>query len=291
MATEWVRYHRSDLVPLEAMYARFERHVYHRHSHDTYSFGVTESGAQRFACRGAWHTSAAGMVMTFNPDDPHDGRAAGADGFTYRMVHIGGDLLAEVATEALGLRPAGAPLFPVPVHEDPLAAGAVRWLDRALLGPATALRRDEAQAAAVAALCRLGGRPARLAPGAATGGPGARRLAARARDVLADHRTVDLGAAELAALTGHSRFAVYRAFQQVYGMAPSDYQRQLRLRTARDLLAGGAPPARAAAEAGFADQAHLTRWFVRCFGLTPGAFRAATGAAQPPRRFTSRSQR
>jgi AraC-like DNA-binding protein len=34
-------------------------------------------------------------------------------------------------------------------------------------------------------------------------------------------------------------------------------------------------PALAAAQAGFADQAHLTRWFHRYYGITPGAYRAA----------------
>ncbi|MCQ0010468.1 AraC family transcriptional regulator [Actinomadura madurae] len=30
-----------------------------------------------------------------------------------------------------------------------------------------------------------------------------------------------------------------------------------------------------AARTGFADQSHLTRWFVRCYGMTPGRFQAA----------------
>src|SRR5438093_13113977 len=55
---DWARYWRSPDLPLEAMRAHFERHVYHRHSHQTYSFGVTEDGAQTFTCRGARHTSA-----------------------------------------------------------------------------------------------------------------------------------------------------------------------------------------------------------------------------------------
>src|SRR6185312_2724026 len=72
---EWVRYYRDGDRPLEAMQAHFRRHTYHRHSHDTYSFGVTDTGAQAFTCRGGGHTSAAGMVMAFNPDEPHDGRS------------------------------------------------------------------------------------------------------------------------------------------------------------------------------------------------------------------------
>jgi AraC-like DNA-binding protein len=58
-------------------------------------------------------------------------------------------------------------------------------------------------------------------------------------------------------------------------MSPSDYRRQARLRAARRLLTGGAAPARVAAEVGFADQSHLTRWFSRYYGITPGAYRDA----------------
>ena len=76
------------------MYAHFSSHVYHRHSHESYSFGVTETGAQAFTCRHGRHVSGPGMVMAFNPDDPHDGHAARDGGFTYRMVHIWPDFFA-----------------------------------------------------------------------------------------------------------------------------------------------------------------------------------------------------
>src|SRR6266545_4434773 len=99
VTSDWVRYWRSPDRPLEAMYAHFERHVYHRHSHESYSFGVTEQGAQAFTCRGGAHTSAAGMVMAFNPDDPHDGHAADDLGFTYRMIHIGPELVTGVLAD------------------------------------------------------------------------------------------------------------------------------------------------------------------------------------------------
>jgi len=81
----------------------------------------------------------------------------------------------------------------------------------------------------------------------------------------------------VAEAAGCSRFAAYRAFRSRFGLSPSDYQRQLRLRAARRALAGGAAVADAAAATGFADQAHLTRWFRRCYGITPGAYRAACG--------------
>jgi AraC-like DNA-binding protein len=268
---EWVRYRRAGDQPLEAMHARFERHVYHRHSHDTYSFGVTEHGAQTFTCRGERHTSAAGMVMAFNPDDPHDGWAADETGFTYRIVHIGPELLGGVLADRTG-RGSGLPLFAAPVLDDPVAAAALRRLHAALMGPATPLARDERLAVAVATLHRRATTPL---PGPHHAAAANRTLAAVVRDRLHARYLDDLDMDDLARSAGHSRFAVYRAFRAAYGLAPSDYQRQLRVRAARDLIVAGRSPAAAAAAAGFADQAHLTRWFVRYLGLTPGALRRA----------------
>ncbi len=265
---DWARYWRAADRPLEAMHAHFEQHVYHRHSHDTYSFGVTETGAQSFTCRGAAHTSSAGMVMAFNPDEPHDGHAADALGFTYRMVHIGPDLVRDVLADRAE-RQVGLPLFAEPVVADATLAGAVAGLHSALVGPATALARDERLAAAVAAITRH----ARTAPAprlACVAG-----IARRVRDRLDEGYAEDLTAADLAAAAGTSRFAVYRAFREAYGLSPSDYQRQARLRHARRLIGAGWGIAEAATVAGFADQSHLTRWFTRCYGVTPGAYRHA----------------
>jgi AraC-like DNA-binding protein len=95
------------------------------------------------------------------------------------------------------------------------------------------------------------------------------------RDRLDEGYAEDLTAADLAAAAGTSRFAVYRAFREAYGLSPSDYQRQARLRHARRLIGAGWGIAEAATVAGFADQSHLTRWFTRCYGVTPGAYRHA----------------
>ncbi|MFD5393342.1 helix-turn-helix domain-containing protein [Streptomyces sp. NPDC127097] len=68
---------------------------------------------------------------------------------------------------------------------------------------------------------------------------------------------------------------MYRGFRAVYGFAPSAYQRALLLCRARALLAEGTAPSTAAAEASFADQTHLPRWFTRTCSVTPAAYRPA----------------
>ncbi|WP_461010724.1 AraC family transcriptional regulator [Streptomyces capparidis] len=258
------------------MHAHFERHVFHPHSHDAYSFAVTESGAQRFRCRGARRIGGAGLVMAFNPDEPHDGEAAVEQGFTYRIVHLGPGLVRAVLDDA-ELRRAPMPLFAEPVVRDPQLFRTLLRLHTALMGGAGPLVRDERLTAAVTAMVRRGAtgpdRVRTLAGGAAAGA--ARRAGARLERELDHDGPVEITADELAEAAGCSRFALYRAFRAEYGMAPSDYQRQLRLRRARRLLLRGGSVAEAAARAGFADQSHLHRWFVRSYGITPGTFQRA----------------
>jgi AraC-like DNA-binding protein len=270
---DWSEYWRSPDHPLEAMHAHFERHVYARHSHDAYSFGVTEAGAQAFTCRGAARTSAAGMVMAFNPDEPHDGRAAEASGFTYRIVHLAPDLVADVLADTMD-HPVGLPLFAEPVRYDPVLTDALLRL-HAALRTASRLAQDEALADTVRAMVRRAAVHVPPEPG--------RRLSEgvrRVRDVLHDTYRANPSSAELAAVAGCSRFALHRAFRAEFGLAPSDYQRQVRLRAARRLLAAGRAPADVAAETGFTDQSHLTRWFVRCYGIGPAAFQNAVAESR-----------
>lgn len=275
MATRhnWVRYWRDAARPLEAMHARFVDHVYTRHSHDAYSFGITDAGAQGFRCRGAEHVSGAGMVMAFNPDEAHDGRSAADLGYHYRIVHLGPTLVREVladAADAADRRSGGLPLFVRPVLTDPVLAGALARLHAALVGGASDLERDELLTAAVVAMADRG---ATRAPRVRTLAGRAQRQAARRAHALLTEAGQEVVTAELLARTaGCSRFALYRAFRAEFGMPPSDYERQARLRRARALLAEGAAPADAAAATGFADQAHLGRWFKRAYGITPRVF-------------------
>jgi AraC-like DNA-binding protein len=261
-------------MPVEAMHAHFTAHVYHRHSHESYSFGVTETGAQAFTCRHGRHVSSTGMVMTFNPDDPHDGHAAWEGGFTYRMVHIWPEFFAGLVGHSNSL-----PLFRSPVLDDPVIARSLHRLHIALTSPdraCTELERHERLIATARLLVRHAGVPPGEPADPDVGSDA--RLAARIRELIHNRYASDLTADDLAEAAGCSRYAAYRAFSQAYGLAPSEYQRQLRVRTARRLLSRGVLPAAAAAEAGFADQAHLTRWFRRYYGITPGTYRSAVHA-------------
>jgi AraC-like DNA-binding protein len=73
---------------------------------------------------------------------------------------------------------------------------------------------------------------------------------------------------------------VSRGFSAAYGIAPSVFRAELRTRAAWLRLTRGADRLSAiAAEAGFADQAHMTRWVHRITGATPAVWRRETHAS------------
>jgi AraC-like DNA-binding protein len=183
-------------------------------------------------------------------------------------VHLAPDLVADVLADTME-HPVGLPLFAEPVLHDPVLADALLRL-HAALRTASRLAQDEALADTVRAMVR---RAAVHAPPKRE--PRLHEGIRRVRDVLHDTYLANPSSAELSAVAGCSRFALHRAFRTEFGLAPSDYQRQVRLRAARRVLAAGRAPADVAVETGFADQSHLTRWFVRCYGIGPAAFQNA----------------
>jgi AraC-like DNA-binding protein len=91
-------------------------------------------------------------------------------------------------------------------------------------------------------------------------------LDALARDV----RTVDAAARSL----GVSLRTLQRVAVAETGRAPDFWRRLSRARRAARAVADGVPPVAAAADAGFADQAHLTREFRRWFGVATRRIRS-----------------
>ncbi|MEH0843808.1 helix-turn-helix domain-containing protein [Micromonospora sp. CPCC 205711] len=100
---------------------------------------------------------------------------------------------------------------------------------------------------------------------AAAGGPDP--LGARIAALLAAGATVTATAAEV----GLGPRALHRRSQLLFGYGPKTLARILRMRRALALARAGAPLAEAAARAGYADQAHLTRDVRELAGVPPTA--------------------
>jgi AraC-like DNA-binding protein len=269
-AGDWVR-GRAPAGGVELLRAWFGGRAYARHRHDTYAIGVTEAGVQVFDYRGRVERSRPGEVVVLHPDEAHDGRAGGGDGFGYRIVYV------EPARIAAAVRAIRGHAAPLPFVREPVSRSST--LARAV----TAAFRVAPEPLALDALVL------RLAEGLVEGDPdsqpvGAPRLDQAALDrarAFLDGRRAIVRSTELESVTGLSRYELARQFRVRYGTSPYRYSLMRRLDFARGRLRGGTPLADLALAAGFADQAHFTRMFKAAYGLTPARYARIT-ADRPP---------
>lgn len=280
---ETLRMVRTETHPdLEALHARFTGDVFEPHRHDSYAIGLTLGGVQRFFYRGEERRSMPGQILVLHPDEEHDGGAGSDASLVYAMLYVSPALVAQAMPGGRG----ALPFVPAPVLTDPaLQSGLVGAFSA--LETATAAPRPEDELALTALLAGITDALCRHSDSRAGGRPGSRvplRQVERARSLLDDAVAAPLSAADLEAATGLDRFSLSRAFRAVYGTSPHRYLLMRRLTFARRLIDGGLPLAQVAAEAGFADQSHLTRHFKKAFGLTPGRWNSlssGTGAGAP----------
>ena len=102
----------------------------------------------------------------------------------------------------------------------------------------------------------------------------------RALAHVARHYAQRITLADLAAVAAQTRFALIRAFRRELGITPHACIVRMRLAAALRLLEAGETVSAAAAEAGFSDQAHLTRHFKRAHGSPPRRYLAAQAVSR-----------
>lgn len=267
-----VTQHRSGVPGIEAM-TLFSDHAFPRHSHDHFGIGIMTSGAQRSWSVVGHVESAAGDVIMCNPGEIHDGMplkpgtgnrepATGARG--WRILYFDPALIAsEISEGALGefvIRPV--------VRDLRLAAQVTRLFAHVEGARPDALAVEEGLMRCLMTVSRKH----RLDGSAAACASPSVNVAIRRLD---DAPEVPVSLAGLATLAGVSRFQLLRGFARDVGTTPHAYVIQRRARLARRYLAAGRSPSDAALLSGFADQSHMTRAFVRHFGITPARYQAA----------------
>ena len=256
--------------------AHFTQHRFERHSHETYSIGVTHSGVQTFACRGARHASLAGDVILFNPDEPHDGSRGTDAGFGYSILYVDAALVHALVADRAAFGAVGvshaARYFKAPVVRDPQGALLLQQAVAAVAERQESLHGEELTSAALVTLLGRHGET-RAHWGRECLGAGRQRMAL-VREYLDTHFANDVTVQALATQAGLSRAHLTRAFTATYGMPPHAYLNMVRIRQAQAALRQGHAVADVAAACGFADQSHLTRRFKGQVGMAPARWLA-----------------
>jgi AraC-like DNA-binding protein len=256
---------RCGMAGVEAV-AASTRHVFPRHTHDQFGIGVIHQGAHRSLSGRGMVEAGTGDMITVNPGEVHDGAPIGDHGRSWRILYFDPAVIA-AAVEDMSEGRTGDFEFAHPV----IAAGPLVSRFNALFaamtrsgGTAASLLREEMLFILLGCLqakeCKR---------------PAVPDMIHAVRRLIDDDPAAPLTLDALAQEAGLSKFQLLRGFCKATGLTPHAYLMQRRIALARHLIAGRTPLAEAAHAAGFADQSHMTRIFMRKYGVSPRLYAAA----------------
>lgn len=252
---------------LELLRAHFVGFTFAPHAHEEFMIVVTEGGTGLPRFWRAQHRIHPGDLFILSPGEVHGGGPAKESVWRYRSLYPPAALMRRVVRELSG-DDRGVPHFAEGVVRDPAIATSLRHAHAALEEPVSLL---ECESRLLEALAGLVARHA-VHKVSAHEVSCEHRSVKRAKEYLETLPDENVSLDTLAREAGIGPFHLCRVFRRETGLSPHAYQIHVRMRLAKSLLMQGIPIARVAAEAGFADQAHLTRHFKRMFGVTPGRY-------------------
>lgn len=230
---------------------------------------MIEEGVERFHHRGSDHAVVPGQVVTINPGEVHDGEPGTREGFRYRMMYPSEGLVADILSSDGFARPNVH--FVSATADDPDLARAFvdchRLLERS--DSRDDLWEQQRLSTVLKTLFERWGQRDRL-DGSRTENERAIRAAA---DYIRANAARGILLRDVATIAGFSKYHFLRSFSKVLGISPHAYRMLCCVERAKAFILGGGTIAAAAAEAGFADQSHCTRWFRAVYGVAPGEFR------------------
>lgn len=227
------------------------------HAHDYPVIGLVREGCRLMECNRRTYRLEAGQLLALNAGDAHGCIQMGPAPLVYDSVALLGfpdcppfeGPLVEHAEARACMEDIAALMDAAPLDEGAVEEALYLLIDH-LSALADLKPRDEA----------------------------ARAMAAYLRTHV--DQTVRLDA--LAEAAGLDKYRALRIFTAAFGLTPMRYLASLRVERARELLARGAGCADAALQAGFSDQAHLTRAFKERLGVTPGFYQRAVAGKSAP---------
>ncbi|WCE32229.1 AraC family transcriptional regulator [Vibrio sp. SCSIO 43137] len=252
---------------LEILDAKYEKQNFSMHSHEGYTVGVIEKGAQRFYRTGGHHIAPKDTIILVNADQVHSGHSASEGGWQYKAMYPLPEQF-EGITRELNLPNYGAPYFSQPVVNDPELANQLRLVFDTLENSDNRLLRETLLYRTFVKLIAKHGKSSLTVKDARH----PKRQTHLVKEFLDDFPQTDVSLDDLAKLANLSPYHLVRSFQKEYGLPPHAYQIQSRLRLARKLLKQGHSISDTAQESGFHDQSHFHRHFKRAMGFTPGQY-------------------
>lgn len=252
----------------ELLRGRFSDFSYEVHTHDTACFALLTRGAIRIRTRGQEFTARKGDLYAIEADEPHAGCPIDERGWNLRTLYVDTNYLRSLVGESGRRR---ALDIKGPIIRDPAMAAMLYAVHRCSQIEGPQLKRQELYMAFAARLLERHVSSARCHSSTAP----EHRAIRVAREFIDHSIDRNISLTEIADAAGLPAHRLFRSFEKSTGMTPHAYQRQARVRLAKNLIRAHTPLGEIAAATGFSDQAHLTRWFRRMMGVTPGIYQKA----------------
>ena len=266
--------YRSALRGVDAVSLKSSRD-FPRHSHDQFGIGIIHSGGHRSWSDIGWVEARPGDIIMVNPGEMHDGSCLDRKPRSWKMIYFE----PQIASEILAENPSAKLPTLQPTVRDRNQARRFERLFNALTDPhSDSLHIDQEFVMTLGYAFRnhCSDHPLRFAAQ-----PGVQRIV----KLIDREPERPLSLQAMADMAGVSRFHLLRGFARATGATPHAYILQRRVRLARQFIVAGQDLTEVSARAGFADQSHMTRAFVRQFGVTPARYRRVV--TEPKKRAIS----
>lgn len=264
-ASEFVAYGVvSEPKGIEVLHAKFGKHQFGEHAHDSWAIGAVLAGAKDISAkRGRPHAMGSGDVYVLPPHHAHAGRSLDEAGCEYTMLYIPDTewqrqrVIHQVSIDAITS----------PARKHHIGAQLHRIVSLALEQPNSL----QAWTSEWDLLCEalFGQRQGPIAADWVSKIP-ADVAIRRGIDYLKAFFAQDISLEQLSGEVSMSTFELCRRFSAATGLSPHRYQLVLRIHEAKARLLRGETISDVAVDLGFADQSHLGRHFKSLLGVTPG---------------------
>lgn len=253
---------------------------YAEHFHAAWSFGIILRGCTRFRLDGEEHMAEAGDLVLMAPGQAHSCNPMNGQPRSYHMLLLDAAWLHAQWDAPRGsvVKTVGKAVIRPVIRDIPLFRAAVAVVNSLAAGrggaPATLARILLALQRRHQCFAPPDAKDAKDADDASDAG-GQARSASRATppSLAVPLYGTSPSVALLARSAGIRRESFSRAVRRQTGLPPSRYMHCLRLEMGRRLLRQGKSIAEAALAAGYTDQSHFHRMFVRFYCVTPGCYR------------------
>ena len=255
----------DDELRIEAY--RFEGIVqpFPNHFHEHYVIGFVENGQRILSCKHKKYYIEKGNVVLFNPGDNHACVQNDGGTFDYRGFHISKNIMLELAEEVTGKRE--LPGFSSNVIYNEEITYYLYPLHKMVMNGTADFGKEENLLFLISALIQNYGQPFESCV------PECQQEIEKACEFIRRHFHERIYLDQICRYAGLSKSTLLRAFTKSKGITPYRYLETIRINEAKALLGKGVQPIEAAMQTGFSDQSHLTNYFNRFIGLSPGVYR------------------